>query len=185
MGTIRVTAVVLSEVSITHTQATIYMMVLMTVVFTAVSLVSLFLWALATVKHTKWIKSLPWHMLREMNPSLLTCIWSSEEEMSGYEETGNPSADTSHPPEWHSLCLGNLCPFPGHRMLWHWHLCPHLSQSLAKEKRHRNCNDECKHEKEGIGKFAKERDVETKRQAGGEGEKEGDINPQKNVSCLT
>lgn len=45
MGTIRVTAVVLSEVSITHTQATIYMMVLMTVVFTAVSLVSLFLWA--------------------------------------------------------------------------------------------------------------------------------------------
>lgn len=137
------------------------------------------------VKHTKWIKSLPWHMLREMNPSLLTCIWSSEEEMSGYEETGNPSADMSHPPEWHSLCLCNLCPFPGHRMLWHWHLCPHLSQSLAKEKRHRNCNDECKHEKEGIGKFAKERDVETKRQAGGEGEKEGDINPQKNVSCLT
>lgn len=81
--------------------------------------------------------------------TLLTCIWSSGEERSGYGETGSPSADMSRPLEWHSLCLGNLCPFPVHRMLLHWHLCPHLSPSLSKERKSRNCY--CEHEKEGAG----------------------------------
>lgn len=111
----------------------------------------------------------------------LTCIWSSEGERSGYGETGSPSADMSHPLEWHSLCLGNLFLFPGHRMLLHWHLCPRLSQSLAQKDTQKDTeshNRECEQEKEGTGKNLLRRVRCRNRRAGRrEGEKEGDINP--------
>lgn len=97
---------------------------------------------ISTVKCTTWTNHIldtaeiiECQLPGAVSQTLLTCIWSSEEEKSGYGATGSPIADTSHPLEWHSLCLGNLSPFPGHRMLLHWHLCPHLSPNLEQGKK--------------------------------------------------
>lgn len=129
-----------------------------------------------------------WGAIGNQEHALLTCIWSSEEGRSGCGGIESPSADMSHPLVWHSLCLGNRCPFPGCKTSSRWRLCRHWGLSLRGKnvKVSESMGKKANLLKQKKRKKEKVRCVNCKLKARmKEWGKELGINPLKNVSCLT